>query len=77
MITSSTTALPEVVGNAGIKVNPENEDEICEAMMRISDYRAYREKLKALGLQRAAGYTWEKSAGLLLDVYKRLMHENA
>ena len=77
VITSSTTALPEVVGNAGIKVNPENEDEICEAMMRISDYRAYREKLKALGLQRAAGYTWEKSAGLLLDVYKRLMHENA
>lgn len=76
VITSNTTSLPEVVGNAGIKVNPESEDEICQAMLHMLEHSAYSEKLTELGLKRAANYTWEKSAGLLQEVYRKLMKEN-
>ena len=75
VITSATTSLPEVVGNAGIKVNPECVEEISKAMLRILDDPDCREKLITRGLQRAANYTWGKSAALLLEVYRNLMQD--
>lgn len=71
VITSNTTSLPEVVGNCGILVDPENEKEICHAMRIMLDDEEYRKKLGMKGIQRAARYTWRKSAGILMDVYRK------
>ncbi|MDE7312707.1 MAG: glycosyltransferase family 4 protein [Eubacterium sp.] len=72
VIVSNTTALPEVVGDAGILADPESEEALCQAMKRILGNKEYREKLRMLGLQRAGGFTWEKSAQKLAEVYKKL-----
>ncbi len=72
VITSNTTALREVAQDAAITVNPKSEKEICQAMQLILEDRAYRKELRRRGLKRAAGYTWAKSAAMLLEVYQKL-----
>lgn len=76
VIVSNTTSLPEVVKDAGIAVNPESEAEICEAMHRILTDHTYTEQCSRLGLERAAQYTWTKSAERLMDVYHKLCEDN-
>lgn len=73
VITSNTSSLPEVVQDAGITVDPGSEEEICAAMRMLLEDQELRRKLRVLGVQRAAGYTWEKSAEMLMDVYYKLM----
>ena len=72
VITSNTTALREVAQDAAITVNPKSEKEICQAMQLILEERAYGKELRRRGLKRAAGYTWAKSAAMLLEVYQKL-----
>lgn len=72
VITSNTTALREVAADAAAMVNPEKEDEICQAMKRMLENSRYREELRRRGIERAAEYTWEKSAAMLMEVYQKL-----
>lgn len=72
VITSNTTSLPEVVGEAGILVNPESEEEIFVAMEKLLGDEEYRRKLSELGVCRAAQFTWKKSADKLMDVYRNI-----
>lgn len=72
VITSKTSSLPEVVGDAGILVDPENVDEICEAMEKMMIEPAYRETLRLKGKKRADKFTWQKSAEQLMTVYRKL-----
>lgn len=75
VITSNTSSLPEVAKDACMMVNPWREEEICRAMGRLMDDTSYREKLRVLGLERAAEYNWTKSAELLMDVYRKLQNK--
>ncbi len=72
VIVSNTTSLPEVVGDAGILVNPCSEIEIFMAMKTLLEDDAYREKLRRQGIERAKKFTWEKSARRLMRVYREL-----
>ncbi len=72
VIVSATTALPEVVKDAGILADPESEEGLCLAMKKILQDEAYKEQLRVLGLQRAGSFTWQKSAQKLAEVYKKL-----
>lgn len=72
VITSNTTALAEVAGDAGITVNPENEAEICRAMHRLLEDDLYRKRLVMRGLKRAKAYTWAESAAGLMEVYQKV-----
>lgn len=76
VIVSNTASLPEVVGDAGLLVNPESEEEICSAMERILYDQDHREQLGKAGMERAREYTWEKSAAMLTEVYQRLLRDN-
>lgn len=69
VIASNTASLPEVVGDAGILVDPASEGEICRAMGKMMADDRCREKYSRLGLQRAGEYTWAKSAEILMEVY--------
>ncbi|MDE7311931.1 MAG: glycosyltransferase family 4 protein [Eubacterium sp.] len=76
VITSNTTALREVAADAAITVGPKSEREICQAMQLVLKDSRYREILRRRGLERAAAYTWEKSAKMLMEVYQKLYQEN-
>jgi glycosyltransferase involved in cell wall biosynthesis len=62
VITSNTTSLPEVAGDAGILVNPHNIEEIALAIKEILSDEQLRDNLRMKGLQRAQNFTWEKTA---------------
>lgn len=72
VIVSNTTSLPEVVGDAGIMVNPESESEIYKAMRLLLENKRYRTKLAQLGKKRAEKFTWKKSAEIMDGLYKKL-----
>ncbi len=75
VIVSNTSSLPEVVGNAAKLVNPESVEDICAAMREMLEHPQYRVRLAELGWQRAKDYTWEKSAKMLMTLYRRKDHE--
>ena len=62
VVTSSTTSLPEVVGDAAMLVDPANTDSIAEGILRIVDCEGLRVKLREAGLARVRGITWDFSA---------------
>jgi glycosyltransferase involved in cell wall biosynthesis len=62
VITSNVCSLPEVVGEAGILVNPLEVDAIADALCRIVQDSGLRAALRQSGLQRAKEFTWEQTA---------------
>lgn len=71
VITSNTASLPEVAKGAAILVNPKSRPEIYRAMKQILKDTKAAETYRKLGIARAKQYTWEKSAKMLLDVYRK------
>jgi alpha-1,3-rhamnosyl/mannosyltransferase len=73
VITSNTTSLPEVAGDAALMVHPLSVEEISNAMYRILDDEQLSSMLKAKGLKRARQFTWASTAEMTLDVYKKML----
>jgi glycosyltransferase involved in cell wall biosynthesis len=72
VVCANTSALPEVVGDAAVLVNPENSFEIMHAIQRVLLDREMRESLCKRGRQRAQEFSWRRSAEQLLGVYDRV-----
>jgi glycosyltransferase involved in cell wall biosynthesis len=69
VICSNTTSLPEVVGDAGLLVDPLDAEAIAAAMVRLASGAVDREVLRAAGLRQARRFSWESSGRKLLEVY--------
>jgi glycosyltransferase involved in cell wall biosynthesis len=73
VITSNTTSLPEVTGDAAILVDPLNLDEIASAIVRMAADAGLRTDLSRRGTARAAHYTWDAAAAATLKVLESYM----
>ncbi len=73
VITSNVSSLPEVVGNAGITVDPTDADALSQSLYDVYKDSALREKLSAQGLERAQGFSWEQCAQDTMDAYKKAL----
>ncbi len=72
VVTSNTSSLPEVVGDAAILIDPHNVQDIADALMRtISDSRL-QEELRQKGYAQAQRYTWEQAARKMLEMYQKV-----
>jgi glycosyltransferase involved in cell wall biosynthesis len=71
-LTSDTSSLPEVAGDAALLVDPTDVSEIADGLARLLTDHAYAEDLRQRGLQRAATFTWAATARATLDVYRQL-----
>jgi glycosyltransferase involved in cell wall biosynthesis len=69
VITSNTTSLQEVAGDAALLINPMAPDELCEAMSTILADHSLREELRHRGLMRAAEFSWKTCGDLTAQVY--------
>src|SRR5580765_2914676 len=69
VVTSNTSSLPEVVGNAAVLVNPENIFEIMRALHRVLLDQSLRDKLKERGYEQAKRFSWDAAAQQILRVY--------
>ena len=70
VICSNRTSLPEVVGDAAISLDPENLHEMVEAMHSVLTNSELRADLRARSLQRAALFSWRKTAIETVAAYK-------
>lgn len=61
VITSNTTSLVEVAGNAAYLVNPESKDEIKKAINTLFFDKGKRSELIHRGIEQAGKYTWDKT----------------
>lgn len=72
VITSNTSSLPEVVGDAALTVDPHNPSELAAAIKRLLGHEQLRAELRQKGFERARLYTWPESAQKMLAVYEKL-----
>jgi glycosyltransferase involved in cell wall biosynthesis len=72
VITSNTSSLPEIAGDATILLNPENIEELSNNIVLVNTNKVKREEMITKGLQRAKTFTWEKAAALTFDIYKNI-----
>jgi glycosyltransferase involved in cell wall biosynthesis len=68
---SNASSLPEVAGEAALLFDPRDEPAIAAALGRLLDDPELRERLRARGLARVAEFTWDRTARLTLESYRR------
>lgn len=74
VITSTATSLPEVAGDAAILCEPENYQQIAEAMHRVGDEKL-RKSLIAKGKERVKQFTWQRSAEMMWDSIEKTLKQ--
>ncbi|TMC95936.1 MAG: glycosyltransferase family 4 protein [Chloroflexi bacterium] len=70
VITSNTSAIPEVVGDAAVTVDPRNEGSLTEGLSLLMTSHAMRRDLSVRGTARAASFRWDQVARQVIDVYR-------
>ena len=68
VITSNTSSLPEVAGEAAILVNPYSSQAIADAMEQVATDAKMRSQLRELGIKRAGQFSWEKTGTATIEV---------
>ena len=72
VITSSTSSMPEVIGDAALLVNPDNEEELRKTMFRMIQESGLAKQLRQAGLEQAKKFSGETSVRKILEVFEEL-----
>jgi alpha-1,3-rhamnosyl/mannosyltransferase len=73
VLTSNQTSLPEVVGQAGLMVDPDDVGQMSESLRQLLEDRVLAAQLGAAGLARAQTFSWNRCAQETLGVYQKVM----
>jgi len=73
VITSNTSAMPEVAGGAALLIDPYNVDELASALIRLTSEPSLSGDLIRRGHARALGFTWESAVAQTWAVYEKVM----
>jgi glycosyltransferase involved in cell wall biosynthesis len=68
VITSDSTSLPEVAGDAALLVNPRDVSAIREAIARVATSASLRTSLRERGEERLRAFSWDACAQRAADV---------
>jgi glycosyltransferase involved in cell wall biosynthesis len=69
VITSDTSSMPEIAGDAALLVNPENTGAINSAMQQLTSNDKTKSRLIEKGYQQSDKFSWKKMAHQVLDIY--------
>lgn len=72
VVVSNVSSLPEVVGDAGLLVDPNDVEAWAVALHRVLTDDALHAEMSAKGLVRAAHFSWERAARETLEVYRKV-----
>jgi Glycosyltransferase len=73
VISSNTSSIPEVVGDAGILIDPYRTEDIAEAIGKLASSESLRDELSWRGIQRSRLFSWKQCAIETLQVYRECM----
>jgi len=73
VITSNCTSIPEIVGDAGIVLGPDNEGAWVEATLRILEDEKLRHELSLRASRRAKTFTWRRTAEITLGCFNTVL----
>jgi alpha-1,3-rhamnosyl/mannosyltransferase len=73
VLTADRGAMAEVAGDAALLVDPADDDALAAGMARLAWDEALRGRLVSGGLQRVAGWTWERTAATTCAVYAAVL----
>lgn len=71
-VVSNTSSLPEVVGDAALLVDPNNVNEISQAILTLLNNKELYKQYSRKGIARASRFSWENSATKLLKLFKKV-----
>lgn len=71
VIVSDRASLPEVVGNAGLLIDPEDHEGLATAMEKVFSDMDYRKELSQKGIEQAQKFSWKETARKLWNVYEQ------
>ena len=72
VVTSKTTALGEVAGEAAVLVAPQDPAALAAAIVRLSEDEPLRAVMRARGFDRIKRFTWQQAAAMTLSLYREL-----
>ncbi|MGL5317966.1 MAG: glycosyltransferase family 4 protein [Bacteroidales bacterium] len=72
VITSNTSAIPEIAGEGAILIDPLSPEEIAHEILRLEQEPDYRKKIINYGLERVKLFSWRNTALNLLKLYKEV-----
>jgi len=75
VIASNASAIPEVVGDAGLLVPPTEPEAFAEAILRVRNDEGLRRAMIEKGLKQAAGFRWDKAARQILECLQKAVVE--
>jgi len=75
VVTSNTSSLPEVVGEAAVQVNPENVFDIARGIRDVLLDEPLRVELIHRGHEQAARFSWERTARQVLEIYREALED--
>ncbi len=73
VVTSEVSAIPEIVQDAALKVDPLDVGQIADAILAVLQDKPLRETLIIQGLERAANFSWNEHARLTLTVFRKVV----
>jgi glycosyltransferase involved in cell wall biosynthesis len=73
VVASNTSSLPEVTGDAAILIDPNEPNNLAEAIWEVSNNSQMRQKLIQKGKERAKQYSWQQNAWETLKAYRSLL----
>ncbi len=73
VVTSRVASIPEVVGDAAVLVDPNDNGELKAAVLRVLRDRALRQELRRKGPLRARKFNWKTAAERTCALYRQLM----
>ncbi len=77
VVSSNASAIPEVVGDAAVTLDPLDDAALADALGRVLTDASHRRHMIGRGLERAALFSWEKAAQETLRVYEQVKREIA
>ena len=75
VLTTNSSSIPEVVGDAALRVDAADESAMAEAILRLDQNAGLRESLRQKGFERARMFTWKETARKTAEVYEKVLAE--
>lgn len=76
IITSNISALPEIVGDAGLLVSPNDQNQLSQAIRKLLEDKDLATEIRQKALIRAKEFSWHKTAEQTLEIYERVNREH-